>query len=321
MVFESNGLLSAQATRDILVAFQEVKSESNGRDFILDEAPGNIHRFYIASEGKEKEEGELLWVQDSRQDNISLIMDVSRLFVICQERFTLMRIYGMGSDIDLKTLKPFLQPKGEGNQCGVYHGEFEDAVIAHIVGNWYEHTRKCIDRTALQRFMYFLKVSGVPLAINHRIDYYGPYSYEVTDRVEWLEIRDVIEDNNPNRRLQYPPGSNAHDPITEYRQELVGFGSNTNNVMRELTWRSPRETELLAFVSFVRGTAMREDDDSDERTIREIKRIKGRKFESQEIEDAIAYLKNSMMGLRRREVIFDSTEGHQAQYSKCDRSG
>ncbi len=199
--------------------------------------------------------------------------------------------------------------------------EFEDAVIAHIVGNWYEHTRKCIDRTALQRFMYFLKVSGVPLAINHRIHYYGPYSYEVTDRVEWLEIRDVIEDNSPNRRSQYRPGSNAHDPITEYRQELVGFRSNIDNVMRELTRRSPRETELLASVSFVRGTAMREDDDSDERAIREIKRIKGSKFESQEIEDAIACLKNSMMGLRRREAIFNFAEGHYNGHNHIVRKG
>jgi uncharacterized protein YwgA len=161
---------------------------------------------------------------------------------------------------------------------------------------------------------------GVPSAINHRIHYYGPYSYEVTDRVEWLEIRHIIEDISPNSRSQYRPGSNAHDPTTEYRQELVGFRSNIYNVMRELTWRSPRETELLASVSFVRGTAVREDDDSDERTIREIKRIKGSKFESQEIEDAIAYLKNPMMGLRRREAIFDSTEGHQAQCSKCNPS-
>ena len=196
--------------------------------------------------------------------------------------------------------------------------EFEDAVIAHVVKDWYEHTRKWIDRTALQRFMYFLKASGVPLAINHRIHYYGPYSYEVTDRVEWLEIRDVIEDTSPNSRLQYRPGSNAHDPIGEYRQELIGFRSNFDNVMKELTRRSPREIELLASVSFVRGTALREDDDRDERTIREIKRIKGRKFELQEIEDAIAYLKSSSMGLRRRNAMFDSTEEHQAQYGKSD---
>jgi uncharacterized protein YwgA len=166
--------------------------------------------------------------------------------------------------------------------------------------------------------MYFLKASGVPLSINHRMHYYGPYSYEVTDRVEWLEIRDVIEDTSPNSRLQYRPGSNAHDPIGEYRQELIGFRSNFDNVMKELTRRSPREIELLASVSFVRGTALREDDDSDERTVREIKRIKGRKFESQEIEDAIAYLKSSSMGLRRRNAMFDSTEEHQPQYGKSD---
>jgi uncharacterized protein YwgA len=169
--------------------------------------------------------------------------------------------------------------------------------------------------------MCFLKVSGVPLAINHRIHYYGPYSYEATDRVEWLEIRDVIEDISPNSRSQYRPGSNAHEPIREYCQELDGSMSIIVNVIGELAGRSPRDLELLASVSFVHGTAMREDDDDDKRTIREIRRIKGNKFDPQEIEEAIAYMKRSSMGLRRRNAISDFTEGHQAQYSKCDRSG
>jgi len=199
--------------------------------------------------------------------------------------------------------------------------EFEDAVIAYVVEDWYERISECISRTALQRLMCFLKVSGVPLAINHRIHYYGPYSYEATDRVEWLEIRDVIEDISPNSRSQYRPGSNAHEPIREYCQELDGSMSIIVNVIGELAGRSPRDLELLASVSFVHGTAMREDDDDDKRTIREIRRIKGNKFDPQEIEEAIAYMKRSSMGLRRRNAISDFTEGHQAQYSKCDRSG
>ncbi len=71
---------------------------------------------------------------------------------------------------------------GQTARCLVW--EFEDVVIAHVVEDWYEQAGGYIDRTALQRFMYFLKASGVPLAINYRIHYYGPYSYEVTDRIE-----------------------------------------------------------------------------------------------------------------------------------------
>jgi HD superfamily phosphohydrolase len=122
MVFESNGFLDEEAIGEIISAFQGVKSESDGRDLFLDEAPGDIHRFYIASEEKEKEEGELFWVQDSRQNNISLITDASRVIRNMPKKFRLIRIYGMGSDMDLKALKTFLQPKGEGNQCGVWHG-------------------------------------------------------------------------------------------------------------------------------------------------------------------------------------------------------
>jgi HD superfamily phosphohydrolase len=116
MIFESNGFLSAQATRDILSAFQEVKSESNESDLFLDEAPGNIHRFHITGEEKEDE---LFLVHDSRQKNISLITDVSRVIRNMPKKFRLIRIYGMGPDIDLKNLKAFFRSKGEGNQCGV----------------------------------------------------------------------------------------------------------------------------------------------------------------------------------------------------------
>lgn len=66
---------------------------------------------------------ELLWVQDSRQNNISLITDASRVIHDMPKKFRLIRIYGMGSDADLRALKTFFQQKGEGNQCGVWHGD------------------------------------------------------------------------------------------------------------------------------------------------------------------------------------------------------
>lgn len=189
---------------------------------------------------------------------------------------------------------------------------FEDAVIAHVVEDWYEQTGEYIDRTVLQRLMYFLKASGVPLAINHRIHYYGPYSHEVTDRIEWLEIRDVIQNNSSNSRSQYRPGTNAQNPIREYCQKLLDFKHDIDEVMRELSQQSPRQMELLASVSFVQGTAMRGDDNNDERTIREIRRIKGSKFDSQEIEDTIAYLRNSLIGLRKRDAVSGYIGGYRA---------
>jgi hypothetical protein len=64
--------------------------------------------------------------------------------------------------------------------------------------------------------------------------YYSPYSYEATDRVEWLEIRDVIEEISPNRRWQYCPGSNAYGPISEYRQGLDSNMTTIDNVIGEL---------------------------------------------------------------------------------------
>lgn len=109
MIFESNAFLSTEATADIISAFQEVKSESNGSDLFLDEAPGDIHRFHIADEEKE---GELFWVQDSRQNKISLITDVSRVIHNMPKKSRLIRVYGMGSHIDLENLKAFFNQKG-----------------------------------------------------------------------------------------------------------------------------------------------------------------------------------------------------------------
>lgn len=136
--------------------------------------------------------------------------------------------------------------------------EFEDAVIACVVEGWSRRTSEYISRTALQKLMYFLKASGVPLAINHRMHYCRPYSYEVTDRIEWLEICDAIEDISPNSRSQYRPSSNAYGPITEYRQGLDTYMTTIDNVIGEFAGRSPKEMELLASVSLVHGTAMRE---------------------------------------------------------------
>lgn len=109
MVFESNAFLSTEATAYIVSAFQEVKSESKESDLFLDEAPGDIHRFHIADAEKE---GELFWVQDSRQNKISLITDVSRVIPNMPKKFRLRMIYGVESDMALENLNAFLNQKG-----------------------------------------------------------------------------------------------------------------------------------------------------------------------------------------------------------------
>ncbi len=106
-------------------AFQEAKSENNGSDLFLDEAPGKIHRFHIASEEREDE---VFWVRGSRQKKISLIADASRVIRNIPKKFRLRMICCVESDMALKNLKAFLIKRGrQSMRCLAW--KFDDAVI------------------------------------------------------------------------------------------------------------------------------------------------------------------------------------------------
>ena len=62
-----------------------------------------------------------------------------------------------------------------------------------------------VGRTAVQKMMYFLKATGVPMTYRFDIYHYGPFCEEILRDVEWLIADGVITDlsDKPEKYSNY----------------------------------------------------------------------------------------------------------------------
>jgi len=83
-----------------------------------------------------------------------------------------------------------------------------NALVACLIKQYKDESRRPLGRTILQKLCYFAKASGVPLPFRFEIYHYGPFSQEIFDRTEDLLSDGVIEDwSGDPGQSNYVPGS------------------------------------------------------------------------------------------------------------------
>lgn len=166
--------------------------------------------------------------------------------------------------------------------------EFEDAVVASIIRKWRLAGGRKLGRTILQKLTYFVKAKGVPVSFDFELYHYGPFSQELSERVDWLQIDSIIEDKGQSNESNYALGPRADEVIISYSDKLQSIDFQIDQVINSFFQKTPKDMELLATVHFVQQSGGPNKDIS--RTIREVRRIKGNKFSEDEIRVADKYL-------------------------------
>lgn len=146
-------------------------------------------------------------------------------------------------------------------------------------------------KKAFQKLFYFLTVAGVPTGLNYEIYHYGPYSSQLDyamDNLENLGAIDVIEDG---AKYRICPGSAADTWMRESQELVTQYHDQFDLVLQKLP-RSPLELELLSTTHFM-ADVLRSvyGDESEEKIIQEVVKVKKDKFPSGRIQQAIATLK------------------------------
>src|SRR5580704_17837514 len=79
-----------------------------------------------------------------------------------------------------------------------------------------------LGRTALQKILYFLQISGVPMRYRFDIYHYGPYCDRISRDVEWLLADGVLKDvsSNPDKYSNYHTSDAAGELIQKHKAEL-----------------------------------------------------------------------------------------------------
>jgi uncharacterized protein YwgA len=110
-----------------------------------------------------------------------------------------------------------------------------------------------LGRTALQKILYFLQISGVPMRYRFDIYHYGPYCDRVTRDVELLLADDVLKDTSPSpeKYSNYRPGTSAEELVRSHASALEPHRETINKVVRSLLPLQPEHLELMATLDYL----------------------------------------------------------------------
>jgi len=128
----------------------------------------------------------------------------------------------------------------------------EAAVLARVVERVNEKKSFC-GETLLQKSAYFLKeLRHVPLSTEFRIYYYGPFSFELRDRLTWMEAMDIVRTNPHEWGATYTVGNRYRQVEGQFPKTLDRYEGDIDWVVGHLAPLTVKQLEPLATALFRR---------------------------------------------------------------------
>jgi uncharacterized protein YwgA len=158
----------------------------------------------------------------------------------------------------------------------------EAATVAQEEGGY-------LGRTAVQKILYFLQVSGVPMQYRFEVCHYGPFCNAILGDTEWLLADDVIADSsaNPEKYSKYTPGPACDELLSKHASRLKEYEGAVKKMVKTLLPLKPDHLELIATLDYafreMKGTVGKKP--NKDSVIDRFREFKGAKFDSKEISD------------------------------------
>ena len=133
-------------------------------------------------------------------------------------------------------------------------GTWEHAVLVATARAAAGHADKgYLGRTALQKIVYFLQLSGVPLRYRFDLYYYGPYCDRITRDVELLVADSVLKDISlsPEKYSNYRPAEAAEELLRSHDTAVHTHQETINKIVQTLLPLEPDHLELLATLDYL----------------------------------------------------------------------
>jgi hypothetical protein len=136
----------------------------------------------------------------------------------------------------------------------VLTGTWEQALLVSVAQvTALESNSCCLGRAALQKLLYFLQVSGVPM--RYRFDTYpsGPYCERIVRDVDLLLADGVLQEAsaNPEKCSRLVPGAAAAELTRLHSVELEQQGNTVKSVVKALLPFNPGRLEMLATLDYL----------------------------------------------------------------------
>ena len=133
-------------------------------------------------------------------------------------------------------------------------GTWEQAILAALARAAASHADKgCLGRTALQKVVYFLQRSGVPMRYRFDIYHHGAYCDRISRDVELLVADGVLKDvsSNPEQYSNYRPAEEADELLQSHAAALQTQQETIDKVIQTLLPLEPDHLELLATLDYL----------------------------------------------------------------------
>lgn len=133
-------------------------------------------------------------------------------------------------------------------------GTWEQALLAAIAERAGQSSLEgFLGRTALQKILYFLQISSVPMKYRFDLYHYGPYCDLISRDVEWLLADGVLmdESTNPRKYSNYRTSDEAGELIEIHRKDLEMYKTTIETVVKALLPLKPDHLEMLATLDYV----------------------------------------------------------------------
>lgn len=179
----------------------------------------------------------------------------------------------------------------------------QDALIPLVVNKWNELSSKPIGRTIIQKLFYFLKQKSDNITYEFEMHHYGPYSFELSQKMDDLILNQIMCDASEDRqKSKYQAGEQGYALIEEYSEYIQAVAPVVDNVVSELCQYNPRTLELIATVHYVNTGYKRyfQKEPSSNVIVDLVMDVKGNKFSEKTIIGACDAL--SRMGMLHSEV-------------------
>ena len=135
----------------------------------------------------------------------------------------------------------------------LYTGSWDHALLAATVKAASDAgATGYLGRTAIQKIVYFLQVSGVPMRYSFDIYHYGPYCDRISKDVEWLLADSVLKDGSPDsgKYSNYKPAT-ALDDLLQLHPDINLHLQTITSVVKTLLPLKPDRLELLATLDYL----------------------------------------------------------------------
>lgn len=125
-------------------------------------------------------------------------------------------------------------------------------IAAGVIARLVEMSGSVEGKTVMQKLIYFLQESRVPLGFKYQLYFYGPYSHELAYAVSDFESFGILSiRSGAGNATVYETGPSANIFIEANKSLIEKFESAIRDVLDKFGLKSSSKLELLATIHFI----------------------------------------------------------------------